>query len=620
MHKRGKSIVKAALKRASGGRIASATGSRGPAPKANKLVGEFRDPTERAGGLPWLVPYGMHPHNVDRSLGARRRRDPNEDYPDVGRAVVQRADGGSVIDDLRESIEMRAAHQPDPGERTANLRTTANDVASVLPVIGNAMSARDAVETGGETIAAAGSGNLKRALAMAGLTGLNTVGAVTGLPWGRGATQAAREGSSTANVFIPAAPGKASDKAVDMREDGQPMDRIWRETQRLIAPDGSIRRELRDQGMKLARPLGVGETVPLGQAIEHPALFANMPALADRTVTATDSIDRMGNPVVRTTPEGNFQLNPAVGDIRPAMSKLVQYEINRASGLAHPLRHGAREFEAHIDRARSMADDLDPRDMADRRRVDEYLNSIGDVRDQYDLMRELDSYSGRAGHSPAAAKVISRNAGNIDAKAAADRVTMKPDEMSAWPYRRRPPGVSNNVLPRFEDIYSLPPEGLNQAEMMDFIRRWRELGSGRGGRFANGGRTKSTEQAIKRARVTVGAVNGATGGRDDALKVSVPAGAYVVPADVVAALGGGNSAAGLAKLDKQFKGASAPKYAAGGAVPILISDGEYVITPEAAAALGGGDLDYGHEVLDAFVLNTRQDYAEHLKSLPGPNT
>lgn len=116
--------------------------------------------------------------------------------------------------------------------------------------------------------------------------------------------------------------------------------------------------------------------------------------------------------------------------------------------------------------------------------------------------------------------------------------------------------------------------------------------------------------------VVVGEVIGPTRGREDAKPVDVPGGSYVIPADVVSALGEGNSLAGCEHLKKTF-GAPTTR-AAGGAIPIRISDGEYVLSPDQVAKIGGGDLDRGHRTLDALMLKLRQQHIETLKALPGP--
>lgn len=124
-------------------------------------------------------------------------------------------------------------------------------------------------------------------------------------------------------------------------------------------------------------------------------------------------------------------------------------------------------------------------------------------------------------------------------------------------------------------------------------------------RFATGG------------KVTVGPIVGKTGGRTDALPISVPAGSFVLPADAVSALGEGNSLAGNHAIEKMF-GKSRDSRAAGGAIPIKISDGEHVLDPEQVARFGGGDINAGHRKLDQLVLDIRKKHIAQLSSLPGP--
>jgi hypothetical protein len=108
-------------------------------------------------------------------------------------------------------------------------------------------------------------------------------------------------------------------------------------------------------------------------------------------------------------------------------------------------------------------------------------------------------------------------------------------------------------------------------------------------------------------------------GRTDHIPTTVRAGSFVVPADVVSALGESNTTAGTKVLDHMFpKLPESLHYSSGGAVPIMAAGGEYVIPPEAVAKIGGGDLEHGHNILDKFVLSTRNDTIKTLKSLPGP--
>lgn len=172
--------------------------------------------------------------------------------------------------------------------------------------------------------------------------------------------------------------------------------------------------------------------------------------------------------------------------------------------------------------------------------------------------------------------------------------------------------------------------------------------------FADGGMPSSAEMAswVTRREATDatstphggGLFASAVPGRTDKLDSIVPAGAYVLPADVVSGLGEGNTMAGSAVLDKMFhtnpfaiQGSplhrgmgipSAPRAfveppaprADGGAGPtrIIAAGGEYLVRPEAVKRLGGGNMKNGHKILDHFVVHARNKTADEMKKLPGP--
>jgi hypothetical protein len=104
----------------------------------------------------------------------------------------------------------------------------------------------------------------------------------------------------------------------------------------------------------------------------------------------------------------------------------------------------------------------------------------------------------------------------------------------------------------------------------------------------------------------------------------VPSGSYVIPADIISAMGEGNTMAGFKIMNdivKQY--GDLPKgYAAGGSteglVPIIAAGGEYVIPPEVVVSMGDGDMDAGHKELDAFVLKMRAKTVKTLKELAPP--
>ena len=153
-----------------------------------------------------------------------------------------------------------------------------------------------------------------------------------------------------------------------------------------------------------------------------------------------------------------------------------------------------------------------------------------------------------------------------------------------------------------------------------------------------------------------GPIKSAVEGRTDHLPMHVPSGSYVIPADIVSAMGEGNTMAGFRHIKLMFSGAPYPAqgtYVQGGGpyggqlpamgnrpslmkapkppmqsyratggetghVPIVAAGGEYVLSPEEVMWAGGGDLDIGHEVLDKFVERMRDQTIETLKGLPGP--
>lgn len=137
--------------------------------------------------------------------------------------------------------------------------------------------------------------------------------------------------------------------------------------------------------------------------------------------------------------------------------------------------------------------------------------------------------------------------------------------------------------------------------------------------------------------VTHGFLNSPVPGRTDQLPITVGGGAYVLPADHVAALGQGNSLAGADIVNKMFKMGPygmtlanskargqkmKKKFAAGGVIgkptPIVAAGGEIVIPPEKIMDRFGGDIDKGHKALDSWVVSTRQQHIKTLGNLKPP--
>lgn len=139
-----------------------------------------------------------------------------------------------------------------------------------------------------------------------------------------------------------------------------------------------------------------------------------------------------------------------------------------------------------------------------------------------------------------------------------------------------------------------------------------------------------------------GLVNSLVPGRTDQLPIDLQSGAYVLPADVVAAMGQGNTLAGGQILDQIFTqppGAQNLRslgLASGGTarepVKTIIAGGEYLLKPRQVYNIGlhelgpkaarGAKYDAimaaGHKALDRMVLKVRAQSIKHQKNLPGP--
>lgn len=127
-----------------------------------------------------------------------------------------------------------------------------------------------------------------------------------------------------------------------------------------------------------------------------------------------------------------------------------------------------------------------------------------------------------------------------------------------------------------------------------------------------------------------GPLEGITGGRSDRIEVPVMSGAHIIPADIVSAIGEGNSARGHDLLSKTFaksietrkplkpKGGKSAKMKDGGTVGIRVSDGEFIVSPEDVAKVGNGDTELGHELLNQFIVDARQRTIAALRKIGNP--
>lgn len=125
-----------------------------------------------------------------------------------------------------------------------------------------------------------------------------------------------------------------------------------------------------------------------------------------------------------------------------------------------------------------------------------------------------------------------------------------------------------------------------------------------------------------RAKPHVGPIVSTDPGRTDTHPIDVHDGSYVIPADVVSALGENNTLAGMRKLNKIW-GKPAEQGRPSGSlmkkVPIVAAGGEYVLHPDQVMKIGKGDMKRGHEILDEFVKQVRAKHISTLQKLPGPS-
>lgn len=154
-------------------------------------------------------------------------------------------------------------------------------------------------------------------------------------------------------------------------------------------------------------------------------------------------------------------------------------------------------------------------------------------------------------------------------------------------------------------------------------------------RRATGGASFFGNPSAMTEKVHVGPIRSPVAGRTDHLPMHVHSGSYVIPADIISAMGEGNTEAGFKVANTIFTPVPGMEGApgvdaqlglqgkAGGGeisppVPIVAAGGEYVIHPKDVTRIGGGYIDRGHRELDSFVKMMRAKTVQTLRKLPGP--
>lgn len=123
-------------------------------------------------------------------------------------------EGMSPIDRLKMRMSLANQALVSPEQRSANLRQTGEEALGVLPVIGNAMAARDAYNAAGDAYSALSKGDYKAGGLNALMGAISGVGVVTGLPVGKAAGRIAKSAPHTAHsVVAPVARTADHDRA-----------------------------------------------------------------------------------------------------------------------------------------------------------------------------------------------------------------------------------------------------------------------------------------------------------------------------------------------------------------------------------------------------------------------
>jgi len=139
---------------------------------------------------------------------------------------------------------------------------------------------------------------------------------------------------------------------------------------------------------------------------------------------------------------------------------------------------------------------------------------------------------------------------------------------------------------------------------------------------AGGSRMMSRMNGPADGKIHSGAIDSPVAGRTDHLPVHVASGSYVIPADIISAMGEGNTAAGFKVAKMIFANTSgrALPEADESPVPVVVAGGEFILTPAEVANIGDGSMEDGHKILDEFVKMYRAKTIKTLKGLPGPKT
>jgi len=382
----------------------------------------------------------------------------------------------SPIDALARSLEIPP--RMENYQRGQNSLRTAEDILSMIPGPGNVIAARDAFQGAEDAGKAFGAGDTRGGLLNAALAALSGVGAVVGLPTSRAAREAAREGSRTANVLIPAPASKARDRALDMRDAGKTNPEVFAETKRFFGPEGQPMMEVPDRRISIdTSPFQPGDRATFGDLIDHPSLFGVRPELAGVPIDFTDKFvtqEGVRGGIARRSPNqaAEITLGERPEWYREQIPKLLQYKIAEDAGLSSALRHDLADMIPEYQRAVSGAREIidNPRPGDDLEAAINYLAKVEPWRDRLQT-----AFTTGEGNRVAPKEATRLTAGNANARVVRSRALAPDDVMRTWgpyPYARN--------MPSFEKVIALPQENLTREQIAQFLADWQNFGAGAG--------------------------------------------------------------------------------------------------------------------------------------------
>lgn len=426
----------------------------------------------------------------------------------------------------------------------------------------------------------------------------------------KGAAQDMRDAQARGTLEMRDATGNAADRDV------------WANSGWSRGSEGMIKKEIPDTGAKLVKLKGTDKYV-----LEHPAgdlheIYGIPPIQVDRALKATGmraGVDPETNQITLSDPK----------DVSAALHE-VQHAIQRSEGFASGSNLETAQFSP------AMKSEYFPTSgFPSPEEVPSWQKGTPDkpnVLDPQTLTAVLDP------RGTAVRQSYLRSAGEAEARNVQDR-RAKSFRYQSHPEDTEDVGrglqwVDDRYIPRTYDSRSAGDKFLDRAK--ELVRK----------PYADGGNVGNfnPERGAAMGLAREGMIKSSIPGRTDKLNLNVPAGSYILPADIPSALGQGNTMAGGSILQKMFTkgpyGMNLPKasagsrvgsrhsslssmhFAKGGAVgqptPIVAAGGEYILHPDTVAALGHGDIELGHSILDAFVKHIRSKHISTLKGLKPP--